>query len=125
MLSLIFSLALNSATSGSFFSWLTLTRGLAGVTSTKFNLLGCSGAGVGSLSLLRFLIRLLGSLFRAKLIILPAGRRVGEKESWLVIVAEEPGEFLLLKFGKFSKGLVFLLPPRVLLAEGGGRRSVM
>jgi len=78
---------------------------------------------VGSLCLVLVLILLLGSLFRAKLIILPAGRRVGEKESWLVIVAEEAGEFLLLKFGKFSKGLVFLLPPRVLLAEDGVREN--
>ena len=78
---------------------------------------------VGSLCFVLVLILLLGSLLRAKLIVLPAGRRVGEKESWLVIVAEEPGEFLLLKFGKFSKGLVILLPPRVLLAEAGVREN--
>lgn len=78
---------------------------------------------VSSLSLVLVLILLLGSLFRAKLIVLPAGLRVGEKESWLVIVAEEPAEFLLLKFGKFSKGLVFLLPPRVLLDEDGVREN--
>jgi len=78
---------------------------------------------VGSLSLVLVLILLLGSRLRAKLIVLPAGRRVGEKESWLVILVEEPAEFLLLKFGKFSKGLEFLLPPRVLLAEDGVREN--
>ena len=44
--------------------------------------------------------------------------------TWLGVVAEERAEFLLLKFGKFSKGLVFLLPPLVLLAEVGVRGNV-
>ena len=54
-----------------------------------------------------------------------SGYLISTGPTWLLIVAEEPAEFLLLTLGKFWKGLmsVFLFPPRVLLAEDGVREN--
>jgi len=93
-----------------------LSSGTDGVTATKFSLRGCwtSGAGLGgSLTFTLALIRLRGSLLRAKVLV--AGRTVGGRES--LFLSESVGGFLSERRGKFWKAPLLSPPPRALLAE--------